>query len=182
MSQYATLMDLIYRADGDEIVQRGLSHLRATYRQEVPAEADLDSAVADPRIDDIALVAEDGLLYLYNGVTWSAIPTPKIDRALLDASAFADDFLRGRYLLPLAGIPRTLTLMVCDIARYYLYDDAATETVERRYKDAHAWLIKIANGTVTLDGTEAEPKASSTGSAHISGSGRVFSRGSMEGL
>lgn len=179
---YATLKDLIYRADGDEVVQRGLSALRITYRQVVPTTAELSTAIADPRPDDVALVELDGRLYLYNGVIWSAIDTPKIDRALEDASAFADDFLRGRYLLPLAGVPRTLTLMVCDITRYYLYDDAATETIERRYKDAQAWLIKIANGTVTLDGAEAQPKASSTGSAHIGGTGRVFSRDSMSDL
>lgn len=179
---YATLKDLIYRADGDEVVQRGLSALRATYRQEVPSEADLVTAISDPRPDDVALVADDGVLYWYNGATWSTITSPKVDRALLDASAMADDYLRAKYTLPLAGIPHTLVLMVCDIARYYLYDDAATETVVRRYKDAIAWLIQIANGTVPLDGVDAPPVETSTGSAQLSGPGRVFSRDSMKGL
>lgn len=182
MSQYATLTDLIYRADGDEIVQRGLSFLRATYRHEVPTQAALATDVADPRPEDIALVTEDGLLYLYNGAIWSPIPTPKIDRALLDASAYADDFLRGRYTLPLAGTPRTLVLAVCDIARYYLYDDAATEIVTSRYKDAMAWLIKIANGSVSLDGVEAPASAEGTGGATLMAGERVFSRDSMSGL
>lgn len=182
MSQYATLKDLVYRADGDEIVQRGLSQFRATYRQEAPLAADLMTAVADPRVDDIAMAADDGLFYRYGGEEWNAIETPKIDRALQDASAYADDFLRGRYALPLAGIPRTLVLMVCDIARYYLYDDAATELVERRYKDAQAWLIKIANGSLRLDGVDAAPTENSTNAAVITGSGRVFSRDSMRDL
>ena len=73
-----------------------------------------------------------------------------MDKALADASAYADDFLRGRYTLPLAGIPRTLTLMVCDIARFYLYDDAATDIVERRYKDAQSWLIKLGLVAVSM--------------------------------
>ena len=179
---YATLKDLIYRADGDEVVQRGLSSLRATYRQEVPTAADLATAISDPRPDDVALVALDGLLYWYNGATWSAIATPKVDRALLDASAVADDYLRGKYTLPLVGIPHTLVLMVCDIARYYLYDDTATETVVRRYKDAMAWLIQVANGTVPLDTIDAPTPASGKGSATITGSGRVFSRDSMRDL
>jgi phage gp36-like protein len=182
MTQYATLKDLIYRADGDEVVQRGLSSLRATYRHEVPSAASLDAAVSDPRVDDVAMATDDGLLYLYNGTTWSAIETPKVDQALLDASAVADDYLRGRYTLPLAGLPRTLVLMVCDIARYFLYDDAVIDIVEKRYRDAVSWLIKIAAGTVTLDSVEAEPPATSTGSANISGPGRVFSRDSMRDL
>ena len=45
MSQYATLLNLIYRADGDEVIQRGLSSLRATYRQEVPSAASLVTTV-----------------------------------------------------------------------------------------------------------------------------------------
>jgi len=182
MSQYATLKDLVYRADGDEVVQRGLSTLRANYRQEVTSAANLVDSVADPRVDDIAMAADDGLLYLFNGETWSAIPTPKIDRALQDASDIADDYLRGRYTLPLAGLPRALVLMVCDIARYFLYDDAVTDIVEKRYKDALSWLRKVAAGTVQLDSAEAEPPSTSTGSANISGPDRVFSRDSMRDL
>lgn len=179
---YATLKDLIYRADGDEIVQRGLSFLRAAYRQEVPTAADLVSAISDPRPDDVALVAEDGLLYLYNGDAWSAIDAPKVNQALADASAFADDYLRGKYVLPLAGTPRTLVLTVCDLARYFLYDDAAPELVTRRYKDAREWLIKLSQGAVTLDGVEAPAAPAGTGSATLVADERVFSRDSMSGL
>lgn len=182
MSQYATAKDLIYRADGDEIVQRGLSSLRATYRQEVPTEEELVDAVSDPRPDDIALCADDALLYHYDGETWSAIAAPKITQALTDASALADDYLRGRYELPLAGIPRTLVLVVCDIARWNLYDDAVTEIVEKRYKEAVAWLAKVNKGDIPLDGIDAPLVTGGTSSANISGPGRVFSRDSMRDL
>ncbi|MEZ5571173.1 MAG: DUF1320 domain-containing protein [Halioglobus sp.] len=181
MSQYATVKDLIYRTDGDEIVQRGLSNLRATYRQEVSSAALLDS-VSDPRVDDIAMAEDDGFLYRFDGESWAAVPTPKIDRALLDASDIADDYLRGRYTLPLAGLPRALVLNVSDIARYFLYDDAVTEIVEKRYQGAVQWLGKVASGAITLDSTEASPPETSTGSANISGPGRIFSRDSMRDL
>lgn len=179
MSQYATLRELIERTDGEEVVQRGLPSLRASYRLAVATVPDLVGSIADPRPDDVALVEADGLLYLYSGESWSAIATPKITQALQDASALADDYLRARYTLPLAGLPRTLVLNVCDIARYYLYDDAATDAVTARYNQALTWLKNVASGTVTLDAAEAAATNTGQGSAHIAGQDRVFSRDSM---
>ena len=152
---YATLQDLIQRADGDEIVQRGLSDLRLRYRQAVAQAADLADIISGPTADDVALAEDDDLLYRYSGESWSAIAAPKITRALEDASALADDHLRSRHVLPLAGVPRTLVFAVCDIARYYLYDDKPTEIVAERHRLALAWLKSLAAGSVVLDGTQA---------------------------
>ena len=67
------------------------------------------------------------------------------------------------YALPLTGCakpvgvavelvpPPQLTRAVCDIARYYLYDDLAPESeVYRRFKTATAELQAIADGKAVL--------------------------------
>lgn len=83
-----------------------------------------------------------------------AIDSPEAQVALdlvrQDASAEIDSYLASRYPLPLASVPPVLTRLACDLARYYLYDDAATEQVRKRYEDAQALLKKLATGVVSL--------------------------------
>ena len=71
------------------------------------------------------------------------------------------------YRLPLAGCakpapqpgnpqaveyvaPPLLTRLVCDIARYYLYDDKCTDEVLKRYEQAKQELLHISQGKATL--------------------------------
>lgn len=182
MSDYATLKDLIERADGDEIVRRGMPLLRLRYRQAVPLAADIETTVSDPQFDDVVLAEDDGLLYRYAMDSWKPFVTAKIDRVLEDACAVADDYMRGRYELPLTATPRSLVLAVCDIARFNLYDDGVTETVQVRYDHAMKYLEKIAKGTIALDSAEAVPQEDGPGSANITGPGRVMGRDQMKDL
>ena len=71
----------------------------------------------------------------------NAIDDTVLDRALDDADAEIDGYLAGRYTLPLATVPRVLTNIACDIARYRLHDDRATEQVTTRYRDAIRLLL-----------------------------------------
>lgn len=93
-----------------------------------------------------------------------AVQAPKAQRALDDAQAFADGFVGAstacRWLAapspaPVPGdlaavqyvAPPQLTRIVCDVARYYLYDDLAPEhEVYLRYKAASTELGQIAEG------------------------------------
>ena len=97
-----------------------------------------------------------------------AVQTDRAERAIADAQAFADAFVGVAYRLPLAGCakpapvpgdpqavelvpPPQLTRIVCDVARYYLYDDLAPESeVYRRFKQATAELQAIADGKAAL--------------------------------
>jgi phage gp36-like protein len=72
------------------------------------------------------------------------------ERALLDADAEIDAYLAGRYALPLASPPPVLRRVACDIARYRLWDDRASEEVRLRYEDARRLLQAIADGHVAL--------------------------------
>ena len=97
-----------------------------------------------------------------------AVQTDKAERAIADAQAFADAFVGVAYRLPLAGCakpapvpgdpqaveqvaPPQLTRIVCDVARYYLYDALAPEhEVYLRYKAAERELTQIAEGKSVL--------------------------------
>lgn len=73
-----------------------------------------------------------------------------LDRAIADADAEIDGYLASRYQLPLAETPPALTRIASDIARYLLYDDAATDSVSDRYDNAVKFLRSVARGDVSL--------------------------------
>lgn len=90
----------------------------------------------------------------------SQINETKVQAAIDDAVAQVDGFIGVVYKLPLQGCqkpavpgqpieyvaPPKLTRWVCDLARYYLYDDLAPEAeVYRRYKAALAELRSFAD-------------------------------------
>lgn len=78
-------------------------------------------------------------------------PDPAVvARAIADAEAEVDSYLRGRVTLPLSPVPPEVTAVACDIARYRLYGVRAPEEVRRRYEDARGWLRDVAAGRVVL--------------------------------
>lgn len=83
-----------------------------------------------------------------------------VDKALADATAEADDYLRGRYALPLSVVDSRLRRACVVIARYYLLGDARTEGARQDYKDALAWLKMVQSGQVLLSAASATVAAS----------------------
>lgn len=95
----------------------------------------------------------------------TAVKLPRLELKLADAQAFADGFVARVYRLPLDGCakpsvtpgvidrvcPPQLTRIVCDVARYYLYDDLAPEhEVYLRFKAAEKELLAMAEGRTVL--------------------------------
>ncbi|CAM5787668.1 gp436 family protein [Ottowia pentelensis] len=94
----------------------------------------------------------------------AAVQAARVQLKLDDAQALADGYLGRVFALPLVGCakpvgvdqvelvpPPQLTRIVCDVARYYLYDDLAPESeVYRRFKNASAELAAIAEGKAVL--------------------------------
>ena len=97
----------------------------------------------------------------------TAVQSARAQRKLDDAHALANGYVGMAYRLPLAGCakpapqpgnpqavecvaPPLLTRLVCDIARYYLYDDKSTEEVLKRYEQAKQELLHISQGKATL--------------------------------
>lgn len=102
-----------------------------------------------------------------------------LDRALADADAEIDGYLAARYALPLPTVPPMLARIACDIARYRLWEDMASDEVRRRYEDARRLLEMMARGTVALGLPADLPAASQphpSMAAAIAGPAPVFSR------
>lgn len=93
-------------------------------------------------------------------------------RALSDATAEVDGYLATRYRVPLTLVPQLLVRLVCDIARYRLYDERTTEAVRQRYEDSVRMLKSISSGAVLLAGAE----LTGANAPQASGETRVVSR------
>ena len=62
-----------------------------------------------------------------------------LDTAIADAEAEAGAYLKAANL-SFDTVPHVLKLKVCDIARYYLYEDGYNQAVDERYRAAVAWF------------------------------------------
>lgn len=67
-----------------------------------------------------------------------------LQKAIEDAEGEANGYLRAAgFTAPFDEVPATLKVKVCDIARWYLYENGVTDIVEKRYKNAIAWLKDV---------------------------------------
>lgn len=71
-----------------------------------------------------------------------------LNKAIADATAEIDGYLTG--YLPLSPVPANFERLACDITRYHLYDDLVTEQVKERYKNHISYLIKVAEGKISI--------------------------------
>ena len=121
----------------------------------------------------IARFGEQELIQLTDRASTGVIVTSVAERAIADATAEIDGYLRaGGYTVPLSPAPELLERIAADIARFHLYDDQATEEVRKRYEDQVALLRRIASGDVRLGVGEGD----GAGSAEVAASERVFTR------
>lgn len=115
----------------------------------------------------IQLTDRDGL-----GVIDEAV----IGRAISDADGEIDSYLGGRFDLPLTTVSKAVTRVACDIARYYLYDDKATEAVIRRYNDAVKFIRAVGKGDIDVGVDAAGEAQESDNLVTIESGGNVFNR------
>ncbi|MDQ9021689.1 DUF1320 domain-containing protein [Acinetobacter sichuanensis] len=73
-----------------------------------------------------------------------------INSAIRDASDIADGYVGVKYPIPLPEVPKNLKIIICDIARYFLWKNEASEEVRKRYEDAIAFLKRVADGKAIL--------------------------------
>ena len=103
-----------------------------------------------------------------------------LGRALDDAKHEIDSYLTGRYDLPLAETPGVLVRRACDIARYFLYEDRASETVRQRYDDAVSWLRKVSEGKADLGLDSGNAEVRPPPGAVDSAADRAFGRDNLK--
>jgi len=104
-----------------------------------------------------------------------------LNQALADADSVINGYLSARYTLPLANIPTSLARYAADIARYFLYDDDATERVEKAYDKAISFLKDVSKGVASVGVDQAGGKPAESNQAEMVSGGRVFSRENTSG-
>ncbi|MDX1464121.1 MAG: DUF1320 domain-containing protein [Halomonas sp.] len=127
--------------------------------------------------DLIDRFGQDELLQLAADDTGQAIDQGEIDLAIADAGGEIDGRVAaGGYAVPLDPVPSIVQAYACDIARYRLYDERATDQVTKRYEDAIKFLRAVAKGEVKL-GIGSEAGGESAGSAEFQSAERVMPGG-----
>lgn len=109
----------------------------------------------------------------------TTVQTEVVERALIDASALIDTYLRHRYGAPIAGTPPPeINRAACVLARYDLmHGDQREPTEQARLarKEVIDWLQKVSDGQVQInlipvaDTTTARPRMQTRHGGLISG-------------
>lgn len=163
---YATPAELLTRFSDEEIAQRA--------DRKIPRRVGGDLLVA-------AVAGADLSAWSADEQAAAAEALAVIGRALADADATIDGYLAARYPVPFAAAPAIVGRLACDMARYYLYDDQATETVQKRYDAALAYFRDVSAGKVSL-GPQTETPAASAGSVEMQSGATVWGRGASQGF
>ena len=105
-----------------------------------------------------------------------------LNQAIADASAEMDGYLGGRYALPLVTVPPVLKALCCNIARYKLYDEQASDQVTKRYDSAVKFLFSVSKGEISLGVDSLGANATSTDLPQMQSAGSVFARNKSTGF
>jgi phage gp36-like protein len=111
-----------------------------------------------------------------------AIDATVVTRALEDADAAIDGYLKGRYALPIAVTPPLLRDLAQCISIYKLHRDTASEKIRDDYTDALKTLALIGKGDVRLDVAGIEPAASGASGVRTSDRPRDLTPDNMKGF
>ena len=126
--------------------------------------------------DLIQRYGQDELIQLTDDANVGTVDASKVTQAINDASAYIDGYLAGRYPLPLVIVPTVLNRLAADITRYFLWDNGASDPVQKRYDEAVAFLVSVSKGTVALGLSNTGSKAETSDCAEMVSDGHVFSR------
>lgn len=102
-------------------------------------------------------------------------------RVIADAEAVIDGYLKVRYALPLADLPRLVTDLAQRIAIYFAHGQVAPEKITADYKEAIATLRDISKGLVQLELDGTEPAASGSGDVLTNNPERPLTAATMKG-
>lgn len=98
----------------------------------------------------LTYLTEDDLRARYPNDGFLLDDPDSVGAAIADAVAEAEGYLAGRYVLPLPDVPPVLTGKLCDIVRYRLWREEASDEVRQRYRDAVSWLKDLSAGRAVL--------------------------------
>lgn len=110
------------------------------------------------------------------------IDTDVIDRAITDAAAVIDGYLKARYQLPLAAVPALVSDVAAKITYYNLHTNVVPDKTDRDYHDAIALLKEISRGLVQLDVAGVEPAAREGDGVRVTDRERPFTEDNLKGF
>ncbi|KXF92091.1 gp436 family protein [Phaeobacter inhibens] len=127
-----------------------------------------------------------GLSLLVSLTDRGEIATGQVDqgivaRAVDDADAEIDGYLKGRYRLPLSTTPPLVAALSRQISIWNLHTFDAPEKIEQDYKNAIAKLKDIAKGVIVLDVAGIEPQSSGSSGVMVTDRERPLSADSLKG-
>lgn len=125
---------------------------------------------------------ETELVQLTDALGDGQIDSVKVDRAIADADAEIDAYLSSRMTLPLASVPPVLERIAGVMVRYYLYNDAPTDLVQKQYDAAIAFLRAVARGDASLGPDASGNPTPETGAPSWSSTESVFNADSLSGF
>jgi len=114
-------------------------------------------------------------LSVEEGQPMEAVDEARVGRALADASALIDTYLRSRYAVPLPIAPAEIKSCCCVLARYDMSFGGGRDVAEQTrlaQKQRIDWLAEIAKGVLKLDLEELSPGDDSY--AQVSVRGHAF--------
>lgn len=109
------------------------------------------------------------------------IDTDMVERAIADADAMIDGYLRERYLVPMAAPPSEISAISAAIAIWKLHSFDPAKKIEADYRDALAALKDIAKGLIKLDAATVAPVTTGGTGAMITDRERPFTEANMKG-
>lgn len=105
-----------------------------------------------------------------------------VETAIAAAGVEIDGYLAVKYALPLAAVPELVRQLACEIARYRLWKDMASERVRQDYEDAVRRLGRLASGGMSLTDLAGQaPVAGTSASVAVAAPVAVFDDVGMAG-
>ncbi|HLY95197.1 MAG TPA: DUF1320 domain-containing protein [Gaiellaceae bacterium] len=96
------------------------------------------AARADLNLDDVRLAELTD-----SANAQGVVDVTLVQKALDDATAWIEDMLRGKYLVPLVPVPTVIRLACRDLARYFLYARRETMQMPDSILDDHMRAQKL---------------------------------------
>ncbi|WP_137971869.1 gp436 family protein [Pseudomonas sp. F(2018)] len=164
---YASAAQLLARYSAEEIAQRA--------DDSVPSLVDGLLLAKAVRGDDLSD-------YSSEEQAAAAAAQANIERSLLDADSTINGYLASRYQTPVVQAADVLERIACQLARYFLYDDAVTDQVKKNHDDSIAFLRDVSRGNVQLGPGDSGATAQSSAGAEMVSESLVFSRDNSKGF
>lgn len=114
-------------------------------------------------------------------VATGTIDADAVTRAISEADALIDGYVKGRYVLPFATVPDPLGTISRAIAIYTLHVYEPNEKIVRDYNQALRTLQEIAKGVVLLDADGVTPSGTGAGGVRVNDRERPFTADNMKG-